>query len=52
LEKANGVKSVGANYVADLILVDYDENIIDKATILATIKKAGYDAITLAVPYW
>jgi copper chaperone CopZ len=52
LEKANGVKSVGANYVADLVLVDYDENVIDRATILAIIKKAGYDAITLAVPYW
>ena len=52
LEKTSGVKSVGANYVADLILVDYDENVIDKAAILAIIKKAGYDAITLAAPYW
>jgi copper chaperone CopZ len=52
LEKTNGVKSVGANYVADLILVDYDENVIDKAAILAIIRKAGYDAITLAAPYW
>jgi copper chaperone CopZ len=52
LEKTSGVKSVGANYVADLILVDYDENVIDKAAILAMIKKAGYDAITLAAPYW
>jgi len=52
LEKANGVKSVGANYVTDLIVVDYDENVIDRATILAIIKKAGYDAITLDVPYW
>lgn len=52
LEKTNGVKSVGANYVADLILVDYDENVVDKAVILAMIKKAGYDAITLAGPYW
>ena len=52
LEKSNGVKSVGANYVADLILVDYDENIIDKAAILAAIKKVGYDAITVAEPYW
>jgi len=33
LEKANGVKSVGANYVADLIVVDYDENVIDRAII-------------------
>jgi len=52
LEKANGVKSVGANYLADLILVDYEEEIIDIAKILALIKKAGYDAITLAAPYW
>lgn len=52
LEKSNGVKSVGANYVADLILVDYDENIIDKAAILTAIKKVGYDAIMLAEPYW
>ncbi|WP_455284545.1 heavy-metal-associated domain-containing protein [[Eubacterium] cellulosolvens] len=52
LEKTNGVKTVGANYFADLILVDYDENVIDKAMILAVIKKAGYDAITIAAPYW
>ena len=52
LEKADGVKSVGANYIADLILVDYDEKVIDKAAILAIIKKVGYDAITLAAPYW
>lgn len=51
LESTNGVKAVGANYVADLILVDYDENVIDKATILAVIKKVGYDGITLAAPY-
>ncbi len=52
LEKADGVKSVGANYVADLILVDYDEKVIDIAAILALIRKAGYDAVTLASPYW
>jgi copper chaperone CopZ len=52
LEKTSGIKSVGANYVADLVLVDYDENIIDKAAILAVVKKTGYEAITLAAPYW
>ncbi len=51
LEKADGVKSVGANYVSDLILVDYDEKVIDTKAILALIKKAGYDAITLAAPF-
>ena len=51
-EKTNGVKTFGANYFADFILVDYDEDIIDKATILAVIKKAGCDAITLAAGYW
>jgi len=51
LEKADGVKSVGANYLADLILVDHDEKVTDTPTILALIKKAGYDAITLATPF-
>lgn len=51
LGKTDGVKSVGANYMADLILVDYDERVIDTARILALIKKAGFDAITLATPY-
>ena len=51
LEKADGVRSVGANYMADLILVDYDEKVTDTPTILTLIKKAGYDAITLATPF-
>ena len=52
LEKAEGVKSVGANYMADLILVDYDEKVTDEAEIVALIKKVGYEAITLAAPYF
>jgi Cu+-exporting ATPase len=52
LEKAEGVKSVGANYMMDLILVDYDERITNVAEILALIKKVGYEAITLAAPYF
>ena len=51
LEKSEGVKSVGANYMADLILVDYDEKVIDTQTILALVKKAGYDAVTVATPF-
>lgn len=50
LEKANGVRSVGANYVTDLVLVDHDEKIIDASGIVALIKKAGYEAIPVAVP--
>ena len=52
LEKAEGVKSVGANYMTDLILVDYDEKTTNEAKILALIKKVGYEAITLAAPYF
>jgi len=52
LEKAEGVKSVGSNYMMDLILVDYDEKITNEAKILALIKKVGYEAITLAAPYF
>lgn len=52
LEKAEGVKSVGANYVMDLILVDYDERVTNEVEILALIKKVGYEAITLTRPYF
>jgi Cu+-exporting ATPase len=52
LEKAEGVKSVGANYMTDLILVDYDERITNVAEILVLIKKVGYEAITLAALYF
>jgi copper chaperone CopZ len=52
LEKAEGVKSVGANYMTDLILVDYDERATNVTKIQALIKKVGYEAITLAAPYF
>ena len=52
LEKADGVQSVGANYMMDLVLVDYDEKITNEAEILALIKKVGYEAIALATPYF
>jgi Cu+-exporting ATPase len=52
LEKAGGIKSVGANYMTDMILVDYDEKVISETEILALIKKVGYEATVLAVPYF
>ena len=36
----------------DLILVDYDEKVTNEAEIVALIKKVGYEAITLAAPYF
>jgi copper chaperone CopZ len=35
LEKADGVKSVGANYMTDKILVDYDEKVTNENEIVA-----------------
>lgn len=51
LQKAEGIRSVGANYVADLILVDYDERVIDPSAIVALIKKVGYEAVPIALPF-
>jgi copper chaperone CopZ len=51
LEKADGVKSVGANYMTDMILVDYDERVTNENEIVAMIKKVGYEAMVLAAPY-
>lgn len=51
LEKAEGVRSVGANYVADLILVDYDERMIGTSDIVALIKKVGYEAVPVVTPF-
>lgn len=52
LENADGIKSVRANYMTDLILVDYDEKITNETEIVALIKKVGYEATTLAAPYF
>jgi copper chaperone CopZ len=52
LEKAEGVKSVGANYMTDMILVDYDQRATNETEILALIKKIGYEAIVIAAPYF
>jgi copper chaperone CopZ len=52
LEKAEGVKSAGANYMTDMIFVDYDERATNETEILALIKKIGYKAIVIAAPYF
>ncbi|MEM0118560.1 MAG: heavy-metal-associated domain-containing protein, partial [Conexivisphaerales archaeon] len=39
LEKTSGVVSVGANYLLDLILVDYDETRIDQKGIIDAIAR-------------
>lgn len=45
LQKAKGVKSVGAAYMLDLILVDYDPSLTNVEEIIGLIGKAGYKAV-------
>ncbi|MFQ6011119.1 MAG: cation transporter [Nitrososphaerales archaeon] len=45
LEKTEGIMSVGANYVADLILIDFDPGLISTTEIISRIKDTGYEAI-------
>jgi copper chaperone CopZ len=52
LEKAESIKSIGANYMTDMILVDYEERATNETEILALIKNIGYEAIALAAPYF
>lgn len=44
LQKARGVKSVAANYMLDLILVDYEPALTSEEEIVKLIGKAGYKA--------
>ena len=45
LEKTEGVKAVGANYVAELVFVDFDPKAINVNRIVSIIKDTGYEAI-------
>jgi copper chaperone CopZ len=45
LEKTEGVESIGANYVADLILIDFDPKLVKVPEIISIIKDTGYDAV-------
>ncbi len=47
LQKAKGVKSVGANYMLDLILVDYDPTLTTEGDIIRSIRKTGYKAVPI-----
>ncbi|MBI2183486.1 MAG: heavy-metal-associated domain-containing protein [Thaumarchaeota archaeon] len=44
LEKADGVKKIGANYAADLIIVEYDSSTTTEQQIIKLVKKTGYRA--------
>lgn len=45
LEKTEGVESIGANYVADLILIDFDPKLVTIPEIVSIIKDTGYEAV-------
>ena len=45
LEKTAGVESIGANYVADLILIDFDPKLVTIPEIVSIIKDTGYEAV-------
>jgi copper chaperone CopZ len=47
LERLDGVEKVGINYVADLLLVDYDPAKVGLAEIVDAIKSVGYQAIPI-----
>ncbi len=48
LERTKGVRTVGANVMLDLILVDYDPTIVGPDQIITAIKKIGYTAVPAA----
>lgn len=45
LQRAKGVKSVGANYMLDLILVDYEPALTSEEEMIRVIARAGYKAV-------
>ncbi len=47
LERLDGVGWVGVNYVADLLLVDYDPEKVGIAEILEAIRSVGYKAVPI-----
>ncbi len=48
LERMEGVRTVAANVMLDLILVDYDPKIVGVDQIIGTIEKTGYTAVPAA----
>jgi len=47
LERVAGVRSVGANYVADLIVVEFDPEVTGVNEIVRAVEKAGYHAMPM-----
>jgi len=47
LERLDGVGWVGINYVADLLLVDYDPEKVGIAEIVEAIRSVGYKAVPI-----
>ncbi len=47
LEKTKGIESIGANYVADLILIDFDPKLLTVPEIVSIIKDTGYEAVPM-----
>ncbi len=47
LERLDGVGWVGVNYVADLLLVDYDPAKVGLAEIVDAIRSVGYKAVPI-----
>ncbi len=48
LEKVKGVEWVGVNPILDLILVDYDPDLLDIDEILWVIRRSGYKAARIS----
>ncbi|MEM4311215.1 MAG: heavy metal-associated domain-containing protein [Nitrososphaerales archaeon] len=48
LEKREGIKKIGANYVADLIMVYFDPEVLGAKEIISIIRNLGYKAIPIS----
>ena len=49
LEKVRGIEWVGANPILDLIVVDYDPDLIDVEEIFMAVARSGYKAVRVSM---
>jgi copper chaperone CopZ len=47
LEKTEGIKSIGSNYLTENIFVEYDSKIIGEKEIIKRIDGVGYQSISI-----
>jgi copper chaperone CopZ len=47
LEKTEGIKSIGSNYLTENIFVEYDSKIIGEKEIIKVIDGVGYQSISI-----